>query len=167
MSYSLSGDMIPLAVPDLCGCGARYLQEWIETGFVSLAGPFIERFVSRKRESHARYEEAPGDLPGADGFPGSSWGESVRRFLGIMPPPGVNAAFCGLPQAQGIEARNLWNPVHVQPQYRDAPAARMDTTESLWHRIVTLPCSTGLSAADQERVIDAVWGLAARSLKRA
>ena len=35
---------IPLAIPDLSGNEARYLQECIETGFVSSVGPFVGRF---------------------------------------------------------------------------------------------------------------------------
>jgi perosamine synthetase len=36
--------MIPLAMPNLCGNEARYLQECIETAFVSSVGPFVDRF---------------------------------------------------------------------------------------------------------------------------
>ncbi|MBF0189847.1 MAG: aminotransferase class I/II-fold pyridoxal phosphate-dependent enzyme [Magnetococcales bacterium] len=37
---------IPLAVPDLTGNEARYLQECITSTFVSSVGPFVERFES-------------------------------------------------------------------------------------------------------------------------
>ncbi len=36
--------MIPLAVPDLSGNESRYLQECIDTSFVSSVGPFVDRF---------------------------------------------------------------------------------------------------------------------------
>lgn len=36
--------MIPLSTPDLSGNEARYLQQCIEDGFVSTAGPFVPRF---------------------------------------------------------------------------------------------------------------------------
>lgn len=36
--------MIPLSVPDLSGNEARYLQQCVEDGFVSTAGPFVPRF---------------------------------------------------------------------------------------------------------------------------
>ena len=35
--------MIPLAVPNLCGNEKRYLQECIETNYVSSVGPFVDR----------------------------------------------------------------------------------------------------------------------------
>lgn len=36
--------MLPLAIPDLSGNEARYLQECVATGFVSSVGPFVGRF---------------------------------------------------------------------------------------------------------------------------
>jgi perosamine synthetase len=36
--------MIPLAIPNLAGNEARYLQECVETNFVSWLGPFVKRF---------------------------------------------------------------------------------------------------------------------------
>lgn len=38
--------MIPLAVPHLGGNEARYLQECVDTNFVSTVGPFVDRFES-------------------------------------------------------------------------------------------------------------------------
>jgi dTDP-4-amino-4,6-dideoxygalactose transaminase len=45
--------------------------------------------------------------------------------------------------------------MHLQAPYRDAPRTALPVTESIWQRIVTLPCSTHLSAAEQDRVIAA------------
>lgn len=36
--------MIPLAIPNLAGNEARYLQDCVTTGFVSSVGPFVRRF---------------------------------------------------------------------------------------------------------------------------
>ena len=36
--------MIPLAIPQLAGNELRYLEECIQTGFVSSVGPFVDRF---------------------------------------------------------------------------------------------------------------------------
>jgi perosamine synthetase len=41
---ALATKQIPLAEPDLSGNEARYLQECIETTFVSSVGPFVDRF---------------------------------------------------------------------------------------------------------------------------
>ncbi|MFZ2492701.1 MAG: DegT/DnrJ/EryC1/StrS family aminotransferase [Thermoanaerobaculia bacterium] len=42
----MSEDRIPLAVPCLEGNTLRYLQECVETNFVSSVGPFVDRFES-------------------------------------------------------------------------------------------------------------------------
>ena len=36
--------MIPLAIPNLSGNESRYLQECVDTNFVSSVGPFVDRF---------------------------------------------------------------------------------------------------------------------------
>lgn len=36
--------MIPLAIPNMCGNEAKYLQECVDSNFVSTAGPFVPRF---------------------------------------------------------------------------------------------------------------------------
>src|SRR5688572_23485126 len=36
--------MIPLAIPNLAGNEARYLQDCVATGFVSSVGPFVRQF---------------------------------------------------------------------------------------------------------------------------
>ena len=43
--------MIPLAIPNLSGNEARYLQECIETNFVSSVGPFVTRFEAMVAEA--------------------------------------------------------------------------------------------------------------------
>lgn len=43
--------MIPLAVPDLSGNEARYLQECVDTTFVSSVGPFVGRFEEMVAEA--------------------------------------------------------------------------------------------------------------------
>jgi len=43
--------MIPLAIPNLSGNEARYLQECVETNFVSSVGPFVTRFEAMVAEA--------------------------------------------------------------------------------------------------------------------
>ena len=43
--------MIPLAVPNLTGRESEYLQECIETTFVSSVGPFVSRFEKMVAEA--------------------------------------------------------------------------------------------------------------------
>lgn len=50
MHFGGSETMIPLAIPNLQGNEAAYLQECIDTTFVSTVGPFVARFEERLAE---------------------------------------------------------------------------------------------------------------------
>ena len=43
--------MIPLSIPNLSGNEARYLQECIDSGFVSSIGPFVDRLEAMVAEA--------------------------------------------------------------------------------------------------------------------
>lgn len=43
-TFYLVGDKIALSIPRLCGNELRYLEECIQSGWVSSSGPFVERF---------------------------------------------------------------------------------------------------------------------------
>lgn len=121
-------------------------------------------FVARKRAIRRRYDAAFADLAGFAPFPQPPWGESACWFSGTRLPPGRDAAaFCAALRDRGIEARTFWKPVHRQPPYRDAPCEATPVSDAQWSRIVTLPCSTGLTDGEQAQVIEAVRELAPRS----
>ena len=44
LEHAGNRQMIPLAIPNLSGNESRYLQECIDTAFVSSVGPFVDRF---------------------------------------------------------------------------------------------------------------------------
>ncbi len=58
MKYS-PAQKIPLAIPNLCGNEAAYLQECVRDNFVSTVGPFVEKFESLiARNTNASYAVA-------------------------------------------------------------------------------------------------------------
>lgn len=56
----------------------------------------------------------------------------------------------------GIDSRKFWRALSSQPAYKDAEFISVGIAESLSGRVVSLPCSTGLSDDDLSRVTDAV-----------
>ena len=62
-------------------------------------------------------------------------------------------------QADQIDARPFWKPIHLQKPYASAPRGPLYNSEMIWERIVTLPSSSGLSREDQDRVIDRVYSI--------
>lgn len=116
----------------------------------------LSGFVAAKRRIARRYDDALADIPGVGRFPAAPWAESACWFAGLTLDRAADAAALRERlRAGGIDARPFWKPMHLQAPYRDAPRTALPVTESIWQRIVTLPCSTHLSAAEQDRVIAA------------
>jgi dTDP-4-amino-4,6-dideoxygalactose transaminase len=56
----------------------------------------------------------------------------------------------------GVGARALWRPLHAQPPFAESPVLGGGVGDDLFHRGLSLPCSTDLTERDQQHVIDAV-----------
>jgi dTDP-4-amino-4,6-dideoxygalactose transaminase len=57
-----------------------------------------------------------------------------------------------------VGAGALWRPLHAQPRYAEDARLGGDVSDALFHRGLSLPCSTDLTEADQDQVIQAVLG---------
>lgn len=61
---------------------------------------------------------------------------------------------------KGIEARTFWKPIHLQKPYMNAICAdALEVTDNIWDKILTLPCSTGITDDEIETVADILRGL--------
>jgi dTDP-4-amino-4,6-dideoxygalactose transaminase len=131
----------------------------------------LDRFVAAKRRIAAAYDNAFQALPATSRFPVPNWAQSANWFSGFVMDgadgAGRSASLRTFLCENGIDARPFWKPMHQQPPYRDAPRTPMPVCEDLWERIVTLPCSTHLTEADQTYVCDAVHRWFAASLAAA
>jgi pyridoxal phosphate-dependent aminotransferase EpsN len=56
----------------------------------------------------------------------------------------------------GVDARPIWPPLHTVPMYHDAVVLGRGVAEHLFSRGLSLPSSTNLSVADQDRVISSL-----------
>jgi dTDP-4-amino-4,6-dideoxygalactose transaminase len=59
-------------------------------------------------------------------------------------------------EAENIESRPLWKPMHLQPVFQDFPAFTDGTSEDLFNRGLCLPSGSNLSQGDLERVVQFV-----------
>ncbi|MCK5853000.1 pyridoxal phosphate-dependent aminotransferase, partial [bacterium] len=57
-----------------------------------------------------------------------------------------------------IESRPTWEPMHLQPLYKDCAVVGGKVSEELFAKGLCLPSGTGMSDADQERFIEVVRG---------
>lgn len=124
----------------------------------------LDQFIAAKRRIRADYESGLAGLPGIDFFPNPAWAGSACWFSGIVLAKGARLETAELRARlveAGIEARPFWKPMHLQAPYAEAPRTAQDVADSVWQRVVTLPCSTQLNAVDQARVIASVRELLA------
>ncbi len=118
----------------------------------------LEKFVNRKREIHQYYENAFANNNSLSTFPitngASCW------FSGVILPEGKTLddakALCAYLKENGIEARPFWKPVHLQKPYANCFHNKVDKATGLWERIITLPCSTGISNIELELVVESI-----------
>lgn len=118
-----------------------------------------EEFVEKKREIRKFYEHNLNNLEGISFYPEPEWAKSSCWFSGIVIDSESKLEFssiCEHLKAMGIEGRPFWKPVHLQLPYRSVECSEMSVTERIWTRILTLPCSTGITADELQRTVEAV-----------
>lgn len=118
----------------------------------------LQAFVDRKRYVRKYYEE---NLAGwankknVTFFP-TTEGSSCW-FSGLVLPAEATLEdakqLCAELKTNGIEARSFWKPVHLQKPYADCPSSDIKIAEGVWQRIVTLPCSTGITDKELDIVV--------------
>ena len=112
--------------------------------------------VRRKREICESYRQLLGDLPGIAFMPEAPWGHSTRWLTVITVDPaqfGVTAEEIRLAlEAENIESRPLWKPMHLQPVFRDCEVVGGAVAEDLFRTGLCLPSGTAMSKEDLERV---------------
>jgi dTDP-4-amino-4,6-dideoxygalactose transaminase len=112
--------------------------------------------VQRKREIFDAYRQLLGDLPGIAFMPEASWGHSTRWLTVITVDPaqfGATREDIRLAlEAENIESRPLWKPMHLQPVFRDCEVVGGAVAEALFRDGLCLPSGTAMSEDDLARV---------------
>ncbi|MHB8799685.1 MAG: LegC family aminotransferase [Thermoanaerobaculia bacterium] len=131
----------------------------------------IDAYVRRKREIAAAYDAAVRCLPGLSRLRRSDLVESNEWLYTVA----VNEQRAGRSSrqlleglaARGIQSRPLWQPLHRSPAYAGA-CERIGggVAETLNREGLSLPCSVGLTEAEQNRVLSALGDLLCTDLGR-
>ncbi len=120
----------------------------------------LDERVAARRRIFERYRTTLGDLPGVDFMPEASHGNHARWLTVMTVDPAVSRLTReqlrrALDEAD-IEARPAWKPMHLQPVFADAGFVGTGVSDVLFERGLCLPSGSGLSAEDQDRVIDVI-----------
>jgi dTDP-4-amino-4,6-dideoxygalactose transaminase len=116
-----------------------------------------ERVAARQRIND-RYRELLAAAPGISFMPEAPYGRGNCWLTSIVVDPdesGTDRETIRLAlEAEDIESRPLWKPMHLQPVFRDAPVIGGDVSAGLFERGLCLPSGSALTEDDQERVVE-------------
>lgn len=122
----------------------------------------LDDFIARRREIRAMYVEAFADIEGlrflgsaetVEGTSDNCWLTAID--LGANSDIRAHDMVSHL-DANDIEGRHLWKPMHMQPVWKGSRAFANGVSEGLFERGVTLPSGYGLTDGEIERVIETV-----------
>lgn len=132
----------------------------------------LDERVAGKREIFDYYRKALGDLPGIDFMPEAPYGRCTRWLTVVLISPekfGADREAVRLAlEAENIESRPVWKPMHMQPVFNaSGEASRIGSgnkrrypcrvvggavSEDLFARGLCLPSGTAMTSYDLERV---------------
>ena len=120
----------------------------------------LQQRVAARRANFVRYRERLQSLPGIRMMPEPAECKSSRWLTCITvdesefgkSPEAIRLAL----EAQNIESRPLWKPMHMQPLYAQKPAYGGCVSETLFTSGLCLPSGSNLSADQLDRVCDVI-----------
>jgi len=116
--------------------------------------------VKKKKEIYDFYKRELGGLDGVEMMPIKEWDESnywlsCIYLSGNVRPQHIMAAL----EAENIESRPIWKPMHMQPFYADYDFIGNDVAEKIFENGLCLPSDTKMTDDDLKRIVDTIKGL--------
>ncbi|MDP3071633.1 MAG: DegT/DnrJ/EryC1/StrS family aminotransferase [Opitutaceae bacterium] len=122
--------------------------------------------VAARRAHNEAYQAGFADTPGIEFMPEAAWGRSTRWLTCVLVDPekfgADREAVRQALEAENIEVRPVWKPMHLQPVFAGSECYGGAVAEDLFARGLCLPSGSNLTLADRERVIAAVKAVARR-----
>jgi perosamine synthetase len=124
----------------------------------------LEEKLAAKRRIAARYGEGLAGLHGLRPMAQAPWAESSWWMYTVR----IDRGRFGRDSREvlnrlgrlGIQTRPLWQPLNLSPAHAGSYAHKIEKAPLLHSQCLCLPCSAGLTAGEQDRVIEALSGLA-------
>jgi dTDP-4-amino-4,6-dideoxygalactose transaminase len=116
--------------------------------------------VAARRANFEHYRSELEELPGIEFMPEAPWGRCTRWLTCLTIDPGVFGATredvrLAL-EAEDIEARPVWKPMHLQPVFEGCKVYGGGVAEELFERGLCLPSGSSLTEENRWRVIEIV-----------
>jgi dTDP-4-amino-4,6-dideoxygalactose transaminase len=123
----------------------------------------LEQRVAARQRNFAYYHRELGDFPGIEFMPLAPWGEHSRWLTTLTIDPaefGADREDVRLAlEAENIESRPLWKPMHLQPVFKGYDSVGGSVAEALFERGLCLPSGSQMSGSDLDRVVGIVRGV--------
>jgi len=120
----------------------------------------LEERVQARRRNCTYYQQTIGDLPGITFMPEAPWGRHTRWLTAITVDParfGADREAIRLAlEAENIEARPVWKPMHLQPIFAHYETVGGVVAEDLFDHGLCLPSGSAMDSSDLERVVQIV-----------
>ena len=120
----------------------------------------LDDYIAAKRRIATTYTEALKDVPGITPMREALWACSIFWMYTILVDEtkhGVNSrALLSELSKAGVQARPLWQPLHLSPAHKGAYATDCTVAERLNRDALSLPCSAGLTVQQLQRVVEVI-----------
>lgn len=144
--------------------GFNYRMSNVLAGIGRAQLQVLNERIEARRSIFEKYRKALGGIDGIQFMPelentrSNRWLTALTmdaRITGVAPAELIHAL-----EAVNIESRPVWKPLHLQPLFHDclfyAHGEGKPVSEQLFETGICLPSGSGMSEADQQRVIDCV-----------
>ena len=114
----------------------------------------LDQRVARKREIFEFYKRELGGLDGVDMMPANDWNEPnywliCMTLSGKVRPIDIMEAL----EAENIESRPIWKPMHMQPFFSEYDYVGGDASEKLFENGICLPSDTKMTDGDLQKIV--------------
>ncbi len=120
----------------------------------------LEDRVAARRRNFRFYAESLQDLPGIELMPEAPWGRHTRWLTTLTVDPaefGTDREQIRLAlEAENIEARPVWKPMHLQPVFAGCEHVGGGVAEDLFENGLCLPSGSNLRSEDLIRVVEGI-----------
>jgi dTDP-4-amino-4,6-dideoxygalactose transaminase len=123
----------------------------------------LEEYVSRRRAIHELYKKELSDTRGISVFDDPSPDFQSNHWLTCIVVDPEKSGFTREDlrlrlEAENIESRPLWKPMHLQPVFEGTPFYGNGTAEKLFESGLCLPSGPNLTDEDVQRVVRNIRG---------
>lgn len=120
----------------------------------------LDQRIEKKKYIFEFYKRELGRLEGVEMMPVNDWDEpnywlSCMILHGMIRPLYIMEAL----EAENIEARPIWKPMHMQPFFSEYDFVGNGVSEKIFKNGICLPSDTKMTNKDLERIVTIIKGL--------